>query len=165
MEGFVMKAELLRRLEREYMRFRAVLAALTPQQMTMPATIGNWSVKDVIAHLIAHEQRALQELHAALRGERFEIDHRTNDLFNAQVVAASHSQSLEAVLREWDHSYGQVRAAVEALTEADFDPASPVVRALGDSIDGALGNSTYGHYAEHIERVKAFAEGVKGRQA
>lgn len=46
----------------------------------------------------------------------------------------------------------QVVAAVAALAEADFDPAGPLAAALDDTIDGALANNTYAHWAEHLSR-------------
>lgn len=69
MEEFVDRIELLRRLDREYRRFCNRIAPLTPEQMQTPGVVGLWSTKDLIAHLIAHEQFALRELEHALHGE------------------------------------------------------------------------------------------------
>lgn len=80
------RGEFLRRLNIEHARFEKVLAQLTAAQLTLPGILGDWSVKDVLAHLIAHEQRALLELQYAQRGERLDIDHSANDTFNAQAV-------------------------------------------------------------------------------
>ena len=156
MEAFVSKDELLRRLNQEYMRFNNVLAQMSDAQLVEPNTIGAWSVKDLLAHFVAHEQRALEELRYALRGERLVIDHSAGDVFNAQAVSASLSQSLAEVQAAWDASFQQIVTAVAALTDADFDPEGVVVRALDDTIDGALGNNTYGHYAEHLSAVEAY---------
>lgn len=162
MNRYVPKAELLRRLQREHARFEAMLARLTGEQMIEPNVVGNWSIKDVIAHFIAHEQFALEELQCALRGERPEVAHYAGDAFNARVVMASRFKSVDDVKSTWDRSYRQVVAAVTALSDADFDPASPVVQALGDSIDGALGNNSYDHYAEHQAEIEAWLRKTSG---
>ncbi len=81
MEPLVTKTELLSRLEREYARLAAVLASLTAEQWTVRGGIGSWSVKDMLAHVIAHQERAREELRYAIRGERLEIDHSAVDAF------------------------------------------------------------------------------------
>src|SRR5215203_7196144 len=39
------------------------------RQLTMPGVLGKWSVKDVIAHLLAHEQYLADRLEEILHGE------------------------------------------------------------------------------------------------
>jgi hypothetical protein len=156
METQVGKEELLERLERERELFTAVLARIPPARLDARGALGDWSVKDIVAHLVAHEQRALEELRRALRGERLEIDHDANDAFNAGAVAALRGQPFEVVLAIWDASYEEVVETVVALPEETFAPASSVVTALDDSIDGALANNTYAHYAEHRPDLEAW---------
>jgi uncharacterized protein (TIGR03083 family) len=152
----VTREELLARLEREKGRLDTVLDRLNSDQVAVPGAIGDWSVKELLAHLIAHEQRALREVAYALRGERLEIDHSANDAFNEEAVAVYRDQPYAAVREAWEASYQVVVSAVAALPEAAFDPAGEVAATLDDSIDGALGNNTYGHYAEHRREVEAW---------
>jgi uncharacterized protein (TIGR03083 family) len=151
---FVDKAELLRRIQREQEAFLQVLEDVPDDALTTPNTIGQWSVKDLVAHFIAHEQRALRELQTAARGEKFNIPLDDNDAFNALAVESLQTHSLQDVLAAWVASTAQLQTAVEALSDDDFDPASPTCEALEDSIDGALGNNTYEHYAEHLPEVE-----------
>jgi uncharacterized protein (TIGR03083 family) len=150
------KVELLRRLDREYHRLHAVIAGLTPKQMQMPGVVEGWSIKDLIAHFIPHEQFALEELRHALRGEPLVVDAGSADTINDRVVAHQRQQSLAEVLAAWEQSFQQVVSAVEQLPDAAFDPAGPVVRTLDDTIDGALANNTYDHYAEHLPAIQAW---------
>jgi len=156
MEQFVDRAELLRRLERERRRFQAAIAPCTPAQLETPGVVGAWSIKDVVAHLIAHEQFALRELEYALRGERYMPDERETDAMNERAVDERRRQSAAEVLRAWDASVRQVDAAIRALPDAAFDPAGAVVQLLEDTIDGAFGNNTYEHYAEHLPAVEVW---------
>lgn len=155
----VSRAELLSRLARDHQLLEATLAALTPRQHSAPGVLGKWSVKDILAHLIAHEQQALDELRDARLGERIEIDHASLDLFNAEAVRASHARSYDEVHASWNASYREVVAAVETLPDEDFAPDSPIAQTLGDSIDGALGNNTYAHYAEHRAEIEHWLHG------
>lgn len=156
MDQTVTRDELLARLEREKGRLDAVLDRLTPEQLAAPDLIRDWSITDLLAHLIAHEQRALREIEHALRGDRLAIDHAANDAFNEAAVAAYRAHPFAIVRNAWDASYQAVVTAVAALPDAAFDPAGEIVATLEDSIDGALGNNTYGHYAEHRREIEAW---------
>ncbi len=150
MEHVCTQTEILDRLHGEYQRFQARLHCLTDEQMTRPHTIRAWSVKDLLAHLIAHEQRALQELRMALGGERLVIDHTAVDVFNDGAVIASRPYAIEEVRRAWKRSFEEVIAVVDGLPERSFDRSHPITVVLDDSIDGALANNTYDHYREHL---------------
>jgi len=144
----VTRAELLRRLDAGIAAVEAFLAGVPDAALREPGVVGVWSVADVLAHFVAHEQRALAELRLAGRGERLCIDHAANDAFNDGAVLS---------WRALDPA--TVRAAVTALAEADFDPAGPIAAALDDTIDGALANNTYGHYAEHLSEMESWVVG------
>lgn len=152
----VPKTELLDRLEGERVALAAELDQLTPSQLIKPGVVGAWSIKDLLAHIIAHEQRALQEVQCALRGEQLAVDHDANDAFNDQAVTSSDVRTVEDVRSAWEASAREVIDTVVALPDAAFDPSGPVVAVLGDSIDGALGNNTYLHYAEHRQEVESW---------
>ena len=156
------KVELLRRLDAEHGRLQAVIASLTAEEMQQAGVVGDWSLKDLIGHLIPHQQFALQELEHALRGEPFAVASNSADTTNERAVIEGRQQSLTQVLAAWNQSYGEVISAVESLPDAAFDPAGPVVRALGDTIDGALANNTYAHYAEHLPEIEAWIARSQG---
>jgi hypothetical protein len=165
MSDYVNKMALLRRLDREYTRFCTAITSLTAADMERPGVVGEWSLKDVIAHFIAHEQFALHELSHALRGEIFATVEGDLAAINARAVAERRHQSPAEVLQDWNASHQAVIAAVEGLSEADFEPDSPLVAQLGDTIDGALGNNSYDHYREHLPAVEAWIQQQDSRAA
>ena len=151
----VSRDELLRRLEREFAKLDRLLDRLTNDQWMESRALGDWSVTDVLAHLIAHESRAVEEVRLALRGERLEIDHAANDAFNERAVSAMRGQSREAVRSAWHASYRAVHELVANLPAEAFDPSGPVAALLDDTVDGALANNTYEHYAGHRAEIAA----------
>ncbi len=157
-EAFVVKDELLRRLDERYEWFNALLALAAAFDTEAAGVTELWSVKDMVAHLIAHEQRSLEEIRAAQQGRTLEIRHEENDSFNAGAVYACRVLSFEGVCEAWRKSFRQVIWAVQALSESDFDPKGALVAALGDTIDGALANNTYEKYDFHGAQIAAWLD-------
>jgi hypothetical protein len=153
----VEKREVLLRLKTRRDALVSALAAIPEPLFLRSDTIDRWSVRDLLAHLVAHEQRALAELAAARRGQRLAIDHRCTNEFNAGAGFAWAPLGRHEALAAWDDSYRAVVAAVEDLTEIDFMPGSTLEQTLGDTVDGALANNTYAHYAEHLPELEALA--------
>jgi DinB superfamily len=159
------KPELLHRLKVGRDRLATVLDAVPSSVFLRPNTIGQWSVRDVLVHLVAHEQRALTEIASARRGERLAIEHQRTAAFNAGAVFARAPLGREDALAAWEQSYRQVVKGVETLRESDFAPGSTLEQWLGETIDGALANNTYAHDAEHLPRLEALVARVnRGRE-
>src|SRR5437588_13019178 len=60
------KQHILTTLREEFNRWEELLAGLSEAQITAAQLPGNWSIKDVIAHLWAWQQRSIARLEAAL---------------------------------------------------------------------------------------------------
>jgi hypothetical protein len=154
----VTKVELLRRLEHEYHLLAKLVDQFTPEQALEPGLMGSWSLRDFLAHLIAHEQRVLAELQAAQYGQVFLIDHAAINSFNAGAVFSCRMIDFATLQQAWHKSYQAVCDALIAISDLEFLKTSFTVQYLKDSIDGALANNTYAHYAEHRARVQEWLE-------
>lgn len=150
----VYKDDLIQRLERSHVMFDALLARMTQDQLTGLPVVGHWIMRDVLAHFIAHEQHALHEIRLALSGQHVHPNYGDGDAFNEGAVSSRRGETLAKVREAWEVSRRQVVTLVENLADDDFHPSGPVVEALGDTIDGALGSNTYEHYAEHARRIE-----------
>ncbi len=62
-------AEILAASRQEHDALEQLLAPLTPGQMMQPGIVGEWSAKDVLAHLTEWEQMVLGWYHAGQAGE------------------------------------------------------------------------------------------------
>src|SRR5215471_18606058 len=134
MDSDINKQELLQRLQGGYDRFQQLIVHLTPAQLQVAGVIGRWSIKDLIAHFITHEQFALSEIAAARQGKTYHNPFQDADEMNAAVVEQYTDAPIEQVLVAWETSFRQVVAAVEALTDAEFAVDGSVVRLLEDTI-------------------------------
>lgn len=148
------RTDLLRHLRAGDVEADQLLTGLSVRHLTGIPVSGGWVVRDVIAHCIAHEQFTLDELRAAL-GEvaRTVVYHDIGD-FNAGAVAAMRSLEPRIVVAAWRTSRREVIALVERLPDDAFDPTSPIVNRLGDSVEGALANNTWEHWADHLAEIR-----------
>jgi hypothetical protein len=119
------KAQLLVKLRESRAALKKVIAKVDPGAWTLPNVCGEWSAKDVLAH-VAH----WQDLHlgwwaAYQRGETPQVPApgytwKDIDRLNQQIYRAHCDQSLEAVLQYLQGTYERFMALVEATPEEDL---------------------------------------------
>ena len=64
------KVQLLAQSQKEFEALEEFLASLEPGRMTLPGALGEWSVKDVLAHLYEWQQMFFRWYEAGLRSEK-----------------------------------------------------------------------------------------------
>jgi hypothetical protein len=119
------KKVILDRVQTERKRLEQNLALLSHEQMNRPEVIGEWSVKDILAHLTDWEQRFIGWYQAGLRGEVPEIPAPgigwdQLDFLNQRIYEKYRERPLEDVLREFNESYDQVLAIIENISEKEI---------------------------------------------
>jgi hypothetical protein len=127
-----------------------------------PGACGNWSVKDIIAHLASNEL-VLVDVLTTLRGsgptpvlDRF-LELRGQ--FNDTEVSSRKEQTIKEVLEEYNDTHTQVMSMVtqlssETLRQNGTLPWYGEVYALDDFLVYAY----YGHKREHSAQIAAFRD-------
>jgi hypothetical protein len=150
------RAEFLDLLRTARAEWDALLAAVPEGRMTVPGVEGQWSVKDVIAHITWHEREMLGVLQArALVG---------SDLWdlplhqrNATIYVQNRDRPLAEVLAESRTVYPQLLAAVGELADADLTDAGRFADMPGDWVPWQLlAENTYTHYRDHMPAIRAW---------
>jgi hypothetical protein len=122
------KQEILNRIRTERRRLEQNLERLSDEQMLAPGVVGDWSVKDLLAHLADWEQRFLGWYEAGLRGEVPEtpapgLRWSELDVLNQQIYERHRDRSLSDVRNEFHASYQQITETVRQMPEeAMFEP-------------------------------------------
>ena len=82
------KQQVLQKLEQAWMGLQESHAGLSDAQLREPGVLGEWSVKDILAHVTAWEEEALKALPLILAGGRPPryIQYGGIDAFNAQMA-------------------------------------------------------------------------------
>ena len=113
--------------------------------------IGEWSVKDVLAHLVDWEQRCLNWIEASFRGETPEtpapgMTWKDIDILNQQIFAKHRNRTLEAVLDEFNSSYQAILKTVEDISEEDLTNPHRFGWRAGRPLWKLIASNTYNHY-------------------
>ncbi len=66
--------QLLRRIEHEWGSFLATFEGLPNAMLLESDTVGEWSIRDVIAHITTWEEEALKALPSVLAGKSDHLD-------------------------------------------------------------------------------------------
>jgi hypothetical protein len=148
------RAQLLKRVDGAWQALLASYEGLTETEMTRPGAIGDWSIKDVIAHVSWWEEEALTHLPLILEGgrpPRYSVKYGGIDAFNALMAERKAGLSLAEVLQARDETHRRLLEFLQAVPEEQFLHETRFRRRL--RLD------TYGHYRLHAVTIRAWREG------
>jgi hypothetical protein len=154
------KSEFISNIRSEREKLDAVLAQVQPEDMLRPGVVGEWSVKDVLAHLAIWGSRAVTLLFQAERGSKLHLPQsNTSDWadVNASDYASQMDRPLERVLADYHGAHAQLVKRLEGWKDEAmlFDPqrfSQLKGRSLADYVWGDSGE----HDAEHREQIEAW---------
>ena len=139
--------------------FGAALGDIDPALLTTPGLVGDWSARELVAHLGYWTGHAADALHAAEEGRAAEFDAEALDVDarNATVARVAAASDFETVRSREEASFD---ALLDRLRDAD--PAWLAQRtATGDTVEQAVREDGAEHYLEHAADIRAwFTEGA-----
>jgi hypothetical protein len=174
----------LRLVDDAYADLAAAIAAIPDETLTIPGTIGDWSARDVIAHIGGDERWMAGQLEALRAGEQptalscygsdeplpAGADLITQDGRNAWQYERLKSLSLDEVRSMAAESHARLIAVVEAFPDAKLADELTIanlgtqgwIRRREEGEQGWplwqwLRGVTYQHYADHTEALRALA--------
>jgi hypothetical protein len=147
------KGQLLKKLEQAWASFTESYAGLSAEQMVEPGVTGDWSVKDILAHVSWWEEEALKYLPLILQGKRpprYSVLYGGIDAFNAQMTELKRDIYLVEVQRQLEGTHARLTDYVRSAPEEQFVTETPFRRRL--RLD------TYSHYPIHTAAIRAWRE-------
>lgn len=164
------KSEILHSICSHRARWEALLAEVGEERMLAPGAMGEWTFKDVAAHLTGWRDRAtVARLEAAQRNEALpsppwppEWDEENDadvQSINDWIYQQNRDRSLSDVLADARESWRRMEVAAEDISEQDLlDPNRfPWMNgyAVGEVVPGSSG-----HFEEHEEMIRAWMRGA-----
>ena len=144
---------MLDEIDATWAAFHASYAGLDDDHLLIPGVCGNWSVRDLIAHVTWWDAEALDHLPAVLAGQRppkYSDAYGGIDAFNAQMTARDARLSLDEVRERAAITHARLVAFVAAVDPALLTPKSRFRHRL--RLD------TFGHYPIHTAQIVAWRE-------
>lgn len=140
---------------------RAVVEALTgvdPRLMTAPGLAGEWSARELIAHLGFWTGHATEALHHAAEGRLAQFGETELDVeeTNAVVARVARETDLATVRAREEGAFDALAARLRVADPAWLDERT----AYGDTLEQVLLDDGVEHYREHAIDVQAWFSGT-----
>jgi len=146
-------SQLLKRLDKAWEELKASYAGLSDSELMEPGVTGDWSVRDIIAHVTSWEEEALTHLSTILAGgkpPRYSVMYGGIDAFNAKATESKSNLLLSEVLRQRDDIHRRLIDFIQSAPEDQFIRETRFRRRL--RLD------TYSHYPIHAEEIRKWRE-------
>ena len=143
------KYQLMKKLDKAWEALLESYVGLSDYEMTKATVPGDWTVKDIIAHVTWWEEEALTHLPTILAGgkpQRYSDLYGGIDAFNALMIEQKKNASLSEVLRFRDETHHRLIDFLNTVPEDQFSPKTRFRHRL--RLD------TYSHYSKHAEAIR-----------
>ncbi len=140
------------------------LQGLAEEEMTRLPVAGDWSVRDIVAHILAWEEEAVMRLDLLAAERSQDIawigDEEELEAWNARAHQRYGGLALAEVMRRLADVQERILASLESLSEerltTDAGPAS---------VRQWLPNCTYAHEQEHCADILAWRRSIETTEA
>jgi hypothetical protein len=163
------KASVLARVESARASFDRQLVEVGETRMEQPGVMGDWSVKDLLAHVMAYDRWTAAQLNAARGGrgasplEAFGVpepppgaDSADLDTRNAALRDHYRDAPLADIIAGAEHAFGLLMAAIQELDQSQLD--DPAFLGWGDDLTttDCIAIQTWDHYEDHEPLLRAW---------
>ena len=159
----LMKGHILAALREEFHLWEELLGGLSEEQITATDLPSNWSVKDVVAHLRAWQQRSVARVEAALDGrdpvypgwpaDLDPEDEGQTEPVNAWIYESYCELPWSQVYQDWREGFQRFLQASERVAERDLLDGNRYPWLNGSPLALVLLGS-YDHHQEHLEMLQ-----------
>ncbi len=157
------RAELIEAMVAARTEFDSLIELIPRRSMTRPGAAGEWSVKDIVAHVTSYD--VWLALTLGLRGlppPELWIEDIPLDEFNRRLFEENRDKPLDDVLREseevWLQILGETKAAPEAYLFTERSVEGVPYRFRPCDI---LRSESYGHYLDHVPSLRVWLEATE----
>ena len=138
--------------------WETLIKQVLEERMTQPGAAGDWSLKDIIAHITWHEKEmvGLISAHALVGSELWNLP---TDERNSAIYELVKDHPLEQVLAESEQVHQQLMDALPTLSNQDLTDPSSFPNMPPDLQPWMIiAQNTYEHYEDHMRDVQRWLE-------
>jgi hypothetical protein len=161
------KQELIAQIQTARAWIEAMLAELSEEQIETEGVQGDWSVKDVIAHLTTWERRGTEWIRSIVQGEEPQVPlpgHSWQDLerLNQETYQQNRHRPWQDVLAEFQGAFPPLMEQLQALAEEQLDETFQAEWTGGQVVTARQVVAwRYMHYRSHGRHIQDWLEALK----
>ncbi len=119
------KTQIIETAQKERAALEELLAALTPEQMMKPNVIGEWAVKDLLAHLFEWEGMVMKWYAEGVKGKipavpSEEYNWGKLSQLNHAIYLKHRDRSLADIQKDFKSSYKKIMKTIESIPEKEL---------------------------------------------
>jgi uncharacterized protein (TIGR03083 family) len=149
------RQQLVKKIDKAWAELKESYADLSDAQLAEPGAMGDWSVKDILAHVTWWEAEALKHLPLIIkegRPPRYSTQYGGIDAFNALMIEQKRGLPLAEVLQQQEETHRQLIAYIQNVPEEQFTRETRFRHRL--RLD------TYSHYPKHAKAIREWRESI-----
>ena len=145
------KDELLAVAQSEREALEQFLSELSSDQMTQPGIVGEWSVKDVLAHLLEWEQMVLSWYAEGRQGKTPAVPSKEFNWgqlpqLNQFIYEKHRRRDLADIQKDFNASYRKTMKTIQGLTEDELFTRGHFPWTKANTLAAYFGSCTGSHY-------------------
>jgi uncharacterized protein (TIGR03083 family) len=151
-------------LEQSHIVVMQAVDDLSEDEWDVPGVCGEWSVKDIIAHLASYERLLLDVIRAFQGGEvtPFVRNFLANgQVFNEEMVEARKYETAQRVLDEYEDAQVQTTSALATIPEEKTREGGTIPWFASDRCLADVVNMLCTHGQEHSNQIIHFRQRVE----
>jgi hypothetical protein len=147
----ITKLQINETAQKERAALEELLATLTPEQMTQPNVIGEWAVKDVLAHLVEWEGMVMKWYAEGLKGKIPAVpseEYNWGQLpqLNQAIFLKHRDKPLAEIMKAFKASYKKIMKMVEEIPEKELFARKVYKWANNNPLAAYFVSATSSHY-------------------
>ena len=153
------KTQLLQELVASRIDILKAIENLPDNLLDLPGVAGNWSIKDIMAHLLMWEAETIRLLYQTRNNIRPVTAHfspKSEDELNATWVSASKERTLDQVLEDFFAIREQTLQQVDSFSDKELNNPDKFSWLKGKSLVGLLEDYLVKHDREHAAQIQAW---------
>jgi hypothetical protein len=153
------KKEVLAALEDSHEKLTEAIEGLSEAEMIQPGAAGDWSIKDLLAHLSRWEAEVVKLLWQAQQGLRPTTllnSEEPTDEVNARWQQEDQDRPLERILLDFHGVREQTLRRIEHFTDKDLVDPNRYPWLDGKPLWEWIAPDSFGHDLEHLAQIRAW---------
>ena len=145
------KDQIIETAQAERVALEQYIATLTDEQMNRPNIAGDWSAKDVLAHLIEWEQMVIKWYETGVKGKVPAVpseEYNWGQLpqLNHAIFLKYHDRSLADVQKDFKASYKKIIKVIQSIPEKELFTRGHYPWTRNNALSAYFVSATSSHY-------------------